>query len=343
MTALVLINRYARALLVGAGSRGCDTASICRSVSVDARQVDGDALIFGPDSMTRLVGEVRARLQDDFCGLTQNRCKFGSFDLMCELILPSATLGEALGKGLRFFNALSDDIAFELSTQGGAACLQLKIADPSRDPLHFQNEWWLLLWHRLASWLIASEIPILQAEFPHNQSGPIEEYAQVFSHRCHFSRPRARLTFDRQFLAMPVLRDMEAFDRYRASSHIDLVSIPGASTTFSKQVKQQMKVHFDREQRLLSMVEVAQAYNICTQTLRRRLKEEGVNFRGVKEGVQRDMAMRWLRYSDISIAEISELTGFSEPSALMRAIKRWVGQPPAAYRRRFGRRGGVTG
>ena len=335
MTAPVLTNRYARALLEGARRRGFDGRQICRSLLIDPDVANSDALVFGPETMMRLVTNVRALLQDDFCGLTRRRCKFGSFDLMCELIVPSATLGEALSKGVRFFNAVSDDIHFELLEQGDNAALSLELAEPEIDRLNFFHEWWLLLWHRLACWLIGNEIPVQKVEFPHTQSGPLEEYAAVFSPNCFFSQPRARLSFERRFLDFPVLRDAQEWFEYRDASVIDLVSIPGATRTFKSRVKEDLMAYFEEKNIFRSMEDIATRYHITTQTLRRRLEKDGASFRGLKEQVRREVALKWRTSTNLPIAEIAERTGFSEPSALTRATRRWVGEPPLAYRQRM--------
>jgi AraC-like DNA-binding protein len=53
----------------------------------------------------------------------------------------------------------------------------------------------------------------------------------------------------------------------------------------------------------------------------------------VREGIRRELATRYLD-ADLSIAEISFLLGFSEPSAFFRAFKRWTGLTPLESRQR---------
>jgi AraC-like DNA-binding protein len=51
----------------------------------------------------------------------------------------------------------------------------------------------------------------------------------------------------------------------------------------------------------------------------------------VREDVRRELAQRYLA-DGLSIAEISFLLGFSEPSAFFRAFKRWTGKTPLEAR-----------
>jgi len=72
---------------------------------------------------------------------------------------------------------------------------------------------------------------------------------------------------------------------------------------------------------------VAKQLGLTTRSLQRRLKDEQTSFQLVREDVRRELATRYLD-DNLSIAEISFLLGFSEPSAFFRAFKRWTGLTP---------------
>jgi AraC-like DNA-binding protein len=70
---------------------------------------------------------------------------------------------------------------------------------------------------------------------------------------------------------------------------------------------------------------------MTSRSLQRRLRDEGTSFNAVREQTRRELATRYLD-DKLSIAEISFLLGFSEPSAFFRAYKRWTGETPRATR-----------
>lgn len=80
------------------------------------------------------------------------------------------------------------------------------------------------------------------------------------------------------------------------------------------------------------MESIAQHLHISPQTLRRHLREEGTSFQELKDQLRRDIAIYHLRRADLSLQQIAEQTGFSEPSAFHRAFKKWTGLTPGAYR-----------
>ena len=83
------------------------------------------------------------------------------------------------------------------------------------------------------------------------------------------------------------------------------------------------------------MEDIAEEYHISSQTLRRRLDEEGGSFRAIKEKIRRNAVMQWLRDPDIPISEIARMTGFAEANGLSRAVKAWIGESPSEFRARL--------
>jgi AraC-like DNA-binding protein len=67
-------------------------------------------------------------------------------------------------------------------------------------------------------------------------------------------------------------------------------------------------------------------------TLRRRLAEEGLTFRGLVEEVRKGLARVYVRQRHIPLSEIAFLVGYSEASAFSRAFHGWYGVSPQAYR-----------
>ncbi|MDE1165704.1 MAG: AraC family transcriptional regulator [Pseudomonas sp.] len=79
--------------------------------------------------------------------------------------------------------------------------------------------------------------------------------------------------------------------------------------------------------------EVAARLKLPTWTLRRKLADEGTQFRVILNETRRDLAMAYIRDTDLAFGEIAFLLGFASPEAFQRAFKRWNGQTPGAFRR----------
>lgn len=81
-----------------------------------------------------------------------------------------------------------------------------------------------------------------------------------------------------------------------------------------------------------SLAEVAARLKMSERSLQRRLREEGLAFDTLLEGLRRELAMSYLADPRMAISEVAWLVGYSEPSAFHRAFKRWTGMTPGELR-----------
>ncbi|MDA7085864.1 AraC family transcriptional regulator [Pseudomonas sp. SA3-5] len=79
--------------------------------------------------------------------------------------------------------------------------------------------------------------------------------------------------------------------------------------------------------------EVAASLQLPTWTLRRKLAEEGTQFRTILNETRRDLAMAYIRDTELAFGEIAYLLGFASAEAFQRAFKRWNQQTPGEFRR----------
>jgi len=79
--------------------------------------------------------------------------------------------------------------------------------------------------------------------------------------------------------------------------------------------------------------EIAQQLGIPIWTMRRKLKEEGTSYQNLVDQMRKDVALSYIKNTDLSFGEIAYLLGFSTPGAFQRAFKRWTGKTPGEYRK----------
>lgn len=85
---------------------------------------------------------------------------------------------------------------------------------------------------------------------------------------------------------------------------------------------------------LPTLDQVADRLGMPSWTLRRRLKtEDNTRFQDIIDGIRRQLAVSYVRDTEIALGEVSFLLGFSSPAAFQRAFKRWTGSAPGQFRR----------
>jgi len=77
---------------------------------------------------------------------------------------------------------------------------------------------------------------------------------------------------------------------------------------------------------------VSSRLNMCSRTLRRKLKLEGVTFQEILDEKRKKIAIKYLTETNMSITQISTELYFSDSSYFSRAFKRWTGMLPKVYR-----------
>jgi AraC-like DNA-binding protein len=82
----------------------------------------------------------------------------------------------------------------------------------------------------------------------------------------------------------------------------------------------------------ISEEDTAKRLHMSARTLQRRLAEAGTTYVQLVDDTRRDIALRYINDSRLSITDITFLLGFSYPSAFTRAYKRWTGKTPTESR-----------
>ena len=327
-----LITRYARAMIAAAEAQGHDLAHICRLAGIDPATIAPEVPIIGPDAFTRLNRALKEALDDDFFGFAGTRCKAGSLPMVCEAMIRENTLSEALARAFRIYPFVTSELTFDLREDADVASITLKLAHPELDRFHYLHEWWLLLWPHVSSWLIGEEIPVSRVDLPYGPSAPVEEYAEAFWGPCHFHQPMTRVQFPARFLRRRIIRTLADLGEGFLMRRVDLVAVPGVHRSWRTLIKTKLKECLIKTERLLSIEDLALEFNMSSKTLRRRLEDEGISFRQLKEEIRREMVLKWLSEPDIPIGEVSLRAGFAERNGLVRAVRAWVGISPKEYR-----------
>ncbi len=81
-----------------------------------------------------------------------------------------------------------------------------------------------------------------------------------------------------------------------------------------------------------SFGDIASDVNMSERTLRRKLREENTSFRNLVDQLRMEMAIKYLRDTDLSVEAISESLGFSDAANFRQAFRRWTKAAPHAFR-----------
>lgn len=82
-----------------------------------------------------------------------------------------------------------------------------------------------------------------------------------------------------------------------------------------------------------SATRVAKTLGMSSRTLARRLDDEGTSLKALLDDTRKSLALSYTKDSELLLADIALLLGFSHAAAFNRAFKRWTGVTPIDFRR----------
>jgi AraC-like DNA-binding protein len=256
----------------------------------------------------------------------------GAFGIVEYVCRSAPTLRGALTQWVRYLGILDDAVEVGL-VDAGPRCA-LRVVAESEAPAPASHELCFALVVRHARSLLRDAFRVAEVRFAHRASA-----AQVARHRAYFAGPvrfgarHTELVFERDVLDAPLAT---------ADPNLLAILLPAAEAQRGRparhpwvtdQVRRALRTALSHADAQLEAV--ARRLGLTGRSLQRRLRDEGTAFQTVRDEMRRELAERYLAQG-MSLAEISFLLGFSEPSAFFRAFKRWTGLTP------FERRASLT-
>ncbi|MGV8917481.1 MAG: AraC family transcriptional regulator [Pseudomonas sp.] len=323
-----IASHFASAALAGAQRHGIECSGLLQQAGIQPELLAQSRARIAPEQFAQLIQLLWQTLDDEYMGLGNGPSKRGTFAMMCHALIHCRSLERALTRGLLFYSLFPHAPRLSLSHEG--EWVRLTLDDSTLcDPDHFLSECLLVIWHRLGSWLIGQRIRLEQATFSYARPAHGGEYDLLFPCPLLFDAGSTSLVFHVRYLSMPLLQDERTLKHFLERSPADLLARPDDGDSLSSQLRRLLSRDCNRWP---DLEHVAEQLNISPQTLRRHLREEGTSFQGLKDQLRRDMAIYHLSHAELSLQQIAEQLGFSEPSAFHRAFKKWTGLTPGAYR-----------
>lgn len=284
------------------------------------------------EKITQMVKYTWAKLNDEFMGCTEHPCKSGVFALMCKYALAQTNLQDVLQRGIEFYNLFTDDLQIQLTTKGNTVELSFQFARPELDIDNFFQEFWLMIWHRFASWVIGRKIALKQVAFPYPKPPYHSELKYAFPCRHNYQQAVLKLSFSSEYLSLSPVQTQRDLAIFLKNSPADLITIPGSDKSYQAQIRSLLIHQQSSTLQCPSFEALAKHFNVSSQTLRRKLRAEGCAYPQIKDDIRRDIAIEKLRADTLSISQIARSLGFSESRSFTRAFKKWTGYSPSHYK-----------
>lgn len=218
----------------------------------------------------------------------------------------------------------------QLSEQDGLATLRFHAPDADPVTQRFTAEAFAAANVTLARMLIGNHRRPESLSFAHAQPADTSPYGSFFGCPVEFGAEHNELVFPAEYLDMeqPFV-DSRLHRLLERQAEDALANTPTAPLEAKVGAMLRHQIHTDE----LDERQVAHRLGMKEARLRQALRVRGVSLRKLVNDARLNFAREALAQPDVSVTEVSQRLGFSEPSAFHRAFKRWTGVTPGEYRR----------
>ncbi|CAI08759.1 AraC family transcriptional regulator [Aromatoleum aromaticum] len=322
---------FIRAIVAAYRRYGINPANALRQAQIAPAALDNPDARVTAAQMELISAVAMQELDDEALGWFSRRLPWGSYGMLCRASITSPDLGVAIKRWCRHHRLLTDDILLHLDAQRDVAHVRIEV----RRYLGEMHEFCIVTILRYllgyACWVIDSRIPLLGARFPFPPPPHRSVYPLLFQGPVHFDAEQAGISFDAQYLSLPLRRDEAALQQMLRRALPLTVLQYRRDRLLVQRVRHLLRERLDEG---ATAETLAERLHLSPRTLHRQLEEEGASVQQLKDEARRERAVDLLNRTNRSIKQIALSTGFRNEKSFSRAFRQWTGDSPTAFRSR---------
>jgi len=271
---------------------------------------------------------------DSHLGLHQGEVYSGLPSILCYVMMNCHDLAEALEK-CRTYQRITDETKqLDIIYKGDTAVLCATIVKDEFDTDIHLSDAMLCSLFIFFKFLTGKEISLKEVRFRHAALKDISEYTRIFQCPVKFNSETNAIVMAKKVLNTRLLHPnhelLALFEKQAAEVLRKELSTESCSGRVSH-----MMIQFFREAHSPSLEAIAKRMALSVRKLQMKLKEESTTYRKLLNTNRMNLALEYLKDTNVSICEISYLLGFSEPSTFHRFFKKLTGSTPLKYREKM--------
>lgn len=312
-----------------AGSLGLDPAAQLRAVGLDPADLAAPDRWISAAATARLLEEsATASGAGDFALRLAERRRLSTLGPLSVVLREEPDLRGALQLLLRYESSYNEALRMRLTTEHGLATVRMILDLGELAPERQAAELAVAALHGIIRQFLGTEWQPLAVCFTHAAPEDPLHHRAVFEDRLRWEEAfNGLVLFDRDLDAANTLAD--PLMRPYAQQLLPAIASPRAVRAADR-VRETLEVLLPLGR--CSMTQVARTLGVERRTLHRRLAAEGESFSAVLHQVRASLAGRHLSNPRNSITDVSELLGFSAPSAFTRWFTQQYGVSPRQWR-----------
>ena len=277
------------------------------------------------DAQDQLWQQLCEGLADPLAGVRLGlELRVGHLDLTGLLLMSCETYGESLEALMDFYPIIGEGGDFQLQRAGHQVQLDYQAYYQVRTAERVEAVMAALI--NLSRWNSGGSFRPLALHFQHAPLADRGRYQALLGCPVTFSAATNRLLFDADCLDLPLVQANPTM-----RDHLQQLAQQQIQQLGSDSLAQRVAALVRRHPRW-GKERIADAFSVSGRHLIRRLAEEGLTFRQIRDNELWHAARALLGQPESRMADIAAELGFSDESAFAKAFRRWEGCAPARYR-----------
>ena len=244
-------------------------------------------------------------------------------------LMSCATLQEALKLLLRYESIIGPGFPFQTleSDEDIILRIYIDIGNPLQKRLLTELVFSQIV--RIAQILTNRVTNQSELRFSHDDASSLQAYKAILSVPTKFNQSHSELVVSKSIIKSKITSSNPVAHVIFQQQCEDLLRGLNRIENFSAAIRR-MLIQAGGE--FPDINHIAKTLYVSESTLRRRLRNEGTNFRVICDEVRNILARQYLAATELTIAEIASLLNYSEPVSFRRAFVRWNDMTPNKYR-----------
>jgi AraC-like DNA-binding protein len=295
----------------------------------DVRDVNGRTSIFG---LNRLWQSAIERTEDPFLGLRIGlTVPVERFGLAAQAARQSESVRTALERFARYVPLINGLLRCRIDVSQERARLALWFL---WDALALERHAIDITFAATAQWLgtFVPGFALRELHLRHAMEEGTRRYVEVFGIEPRLGAETNALVFDAHVLDAPI--DASAPDAapfLERFAEIELQRLP-ALGSLPERVTQILEREIGSGRRA-ELADVATELRMSARQLQRKLSEASTSFSALQDDARKTLAPSMLAADGANVEQVAFSLGFADPTAFIRAFKRWFGVTPGTFQR----------
>lgn len=320
-----------------AKSSGLALRPLLHRAGITSHQINDRGARLKVSGQIEFLNLVGAALHDELLGFhLGEHVELRELGLFYYVLASSGTLMEAFRRAARYISILNEGV-IQGSIEGRQVGIAGRYAGVSRHLDRHQAEFWAVVVLRIVRKLTGVHLQAKRVRLVHPRRS-VSEVNREFGCKVEFGAKVDEILFAGPVGRLPVVN---------ADPYLNRLLLKYCDEAVAHRSQRRESARSRVENAIVPVLphgaaragQVARALGVSQRTLARQLAAEGLTFSAVLSDLRRDLALRYLAESELTISQIAWLLGYQEVGAFSHAFRSWTGEPASQFRTGSHKRG----